>query len=128
MESKDTSMKWFNFWKDIHLPILLGNELYFFIQYFKICDFELLAHELLIFLYICYIGKAMEKRSKDSFIHIVIILIFETVAVADLIVYKGKLSTSNLVLSFIFNFIVLLFIWFFPNYIYFKKRKDIFIN
>nr|DAO22406.1 MAG TPA: hypothetical protein [Caudoviricetes sp.] len=121
-------MKWYNFWKDVHLTILLGNEFYFFIQYLKVCDFELFAHELLIFIYICYVEKAMEKRSKDCFIHIVIILIFETVAVADLIVYSGKLSTSNLVLSFVFNFIMLLFIWFFPNYIYFRKRKNIFIN
>lgn len=128
MESKDISMKWYNFWKDIHLTILLGIEVDFFIQYLKVYDFELFAHELLIFLYICYIERAMERRSKDCFIHIVIILIFETVAVADLIVYRGNPSALTLVLSFVFNFIMLLFIWFFPNYIYFKKRKNIFIN
>ncbi len=123
-------MKWYNFWVNVHLPLLLINELYFLFNYLKVYDFQLFAHELLIYIYICFAIYSMEKKQRGTMTHIVIILIVESIAIANPIVYSTNWAKIEIdsILSFIFNFIVLLFIWVFPNYIYFEKRKDIFIN
>lgn len=121
-KNKGLPMKWYKFWNYVKLPsFIIINWLNFFAS----IDVSMNAFTLLTFsLYIWYVMSSMYNKRKNCFTHIKMILVFETIAWSIAI-------TDNINPDFFLNlfiFIILLVVWFLPNYVYFNKRKDIFVN
>ena len=118
-KNKELSMRWYKFWNYVKLPwIIIIN----CINFFSLIDENSnVAILLILSLYIWYVINSMYNKRKNCFTHIKIILMFETISWSIAI-------TDNINFLNLFIFIILLVIWFLPNYVYFYKRKDIFIN
>lgn len=121
-KNKELSMKWYKFWNYVDLPITFALNVLCCIFHFIEGSGEAI-YELSISIYVWSLIKLMNDKKKKFFVRIMILVGLQTISIATVIVYNSSKAPS-----FIFNFIVLLLIWFLPNYIYFKKRKDIFIN
>lgn len=121
-KNKEIPMKWYKFWNYVKLPSFIIIN---WLNFFSSIDESMNPITLLIFsLYIWYVMSSMYNKRKNCFTHIKIILVFETIAWSIAI-------TDNINPDFFLNlfiFIILLVVWFLPNYVYFNKRKDIFVN
>lgn len=127
--SKTLSMVWYNFFTYVRLPIGI-----------IISIISLLLYNYSSFIYdkialgICFINIAMlifyclslymlHFKKKETMIYIVIELVIECISV-----FINSTYYLNDILSSIISLILIFAIWFVPNYIYFNKRKNIFIN
>lgn len=119
-------MYWYKFYTYFRLPLGLlncfGNILIFLLN-----NLENLTEcivSIISFIYMAYLLYVMHKKKKNGFTFIFINLLLETLY---MIIYS--ISNKNVGLGdFIIYVLIYFSVWFLPNYIYFKKRKDIFVN
>ena len=117
-------MNWYNFYYKFILPISI------FVNTISLLNFiineYLTASEVMLNLiinvgyiyFLWFVRKCMKERKKDTFNYLIINLlltVFLNINYTDLI-------------SIISQAIILLLIYFLPQYIYFNKRKEMFIN
>ena len=124
ISSDKLPMNWYNFYYKFSIPItIFVNTIY--LLNFLINEY-LTASEVILNLiinvgyiyFLWFVRKCMKERKRDTFNYLIINLlltVFLNINYTDLI-------------SIISQAVVLLLIYFLPQYIYFNKRKEIFIN
>lgn len=122
-------MNWYKFFTYFRLPtgIALGifsltSYNYSTFAYNKIA----LGNFLINIAIIIFAGIALymlHTKNKETMTFVVIQLIVECISICINSVYY-----SNNILSSIISLIFIVIIWFIPNYIYFSKRKNLFVN
>lgn len=121
-------MNWYNFFTYFRLPlgIVLNTYTLFTYNYssFVYNKIELGIFFINIALIILLVLSfyMLHKRMKNTMTCIIILLLVECLSII------GNCINSFNVLTYIVITFITFVIWFIPNYIYFKKREDIFIN
>lgn len=122
-------INWYKFFTYFRLPIgialgifSLASYNYSSFVYNKIA----LGNFLINIAIIIFAGIALymlHTKNKESMVFVVIQLIVECISICTNSVYY-----SNNILSSIISLIFIVIIWFIPNYIYFNKRRKLFVN
>lgn len=121
-------MNWYNFFTYFRLPlgIVLNTYTLFTYNYssFVYNKIELGIFFINIALIILLVLSfyMLHKRVKNTMTCIIILLLVECLSII------GNCINFFNVLTYIVITFITFVIWFIPNYIYFKKREDIFIN
>lgn len=121
------SMKWYDFFYRIKLPIsitfsILGIAIsYNFERYMwdKLSLIVWLAMLSILIFYSTLLYK-MSHKHKDTSFYFIVCLIIDILLIISYKYQYGKESTL------LFRLILSIVLWFLPNYIYIRKRKNIF--
>lgn len=125
--NNNLSMKWYNFFYRIKLPIsiafsILGIafaynfERYLWDKISLIVWFTMLS----ILLFYSILLYKMSHKHKDTIFYFIVCLIIDTLLIIS---YNYQYGEESVLL---FRLILSIVLWFLPNYIYIRKRKNIF--
>ena len=123
-------MNWYKFFTYFRLPIgialgtfsLLFGYNYSLFLYNKIA-FGIYLINLALFIICCVTLYMLHIKNKNAMFAVSLQLIVECISIS-----LNSIQYSHNIFSIIISFIFIIAIWFVPNYIYFKKRKQIFTN
>lgn len=127
--ANDLPMRWYKFYNYVRLPLGIAFGIYdllLVLSWFSlsptigiigiiICLFQII--------YLSYLLNIMNKKLKNGFTYIVIWLIIETFFMGLNITLNAPVIDMP---TFFFSIIVGILVWFWPNYVYFNKRKYVF--
>lgn len=137
-QNKTPTLKWFNFFYKIYLPIIIFLNFIFLIPqvsqivdygYFNFLNISYIILCLALYIFIPLLAYLKIKTSKETgYKFILLFLLGDYVckiaftSVNTTINYNGNIFVYIIVSTLIYA------IWFVPNLIYFFKRKDYFCN
>ena len=127
-DSKAIPMLWYNFFTYVRLPLGIIISIFsLFLYNYSLFVYNKIALgfffiSIAMIIFYCTTLYMLHTKNKDSMIYIVIQLILECISVSI-----NSINYSYNILYGIICFVLVFAIWFIPNYIYFKKRKNIFV-
>lgn len=127
--TRNLPMRWYKFYNYVRLPlgIALGiYDLLLVLSWFSLSPSIVIIAiiiDLIQIVYMFYLINIMKNKTKDGFTYIIIWLLIETFAI-------GLKTTVDAYIPDIYTFVfatcVGTLVWFWPNFVYFNKRKYIF--
>ena len=122
------SMKWFYFYTYIRLPFSILLNLVTILGIFLERTYDpMLWIYTICFVYDFFVFFLMLKKKPSAYFFNILLLVFDCL-IFSLDVPKSIFSSVDLIFIgvLLLSFLVFNFIWTLPNYLYFKKRKNIF--
>lgn len=127
-------MNWYNFWVSVRIPLGIIFSIIGIAGVLATSFGEFPTMSLIFVIltgiqiwYFVFIRNIMKNKPKGGFTHIVIALMLDVVFMSInsmLNTTTGDVEFSTLIVAFIISMLI----WFWPNYVYFSKRKYIFEN
>lgn len=124
--NKNIKTKWLKFWNYVSLPI--GGVIYFLIGFLIFDKFPVLGIFLVLlsFLYFVVIyGLHYRKLWAYQCNWIIIIIVYLSMSIP---ISPNESSNNYLIGQFIIKLFLSSLIWMWPNYVYWKKRRNLFFS
>lgn len=133
--SENCSMAWWKFWQYFRLPVGLILSIIDLYVYTEITMtptilFVLIINILLIVLLSLTLYSLIARKVMGYYL-LIITLILSTLWNTFMNTFNNincSLDISKSSMTFFISFVILCIIWVLPNYVYFKKRRNLFCN
>ncbi len=137
-QSTTPSLKWFNFFYKIYLPVVIFFGLFslafqaydiIYNGFFDLFSVSCLVLDIVLYIVIPLIAYIKVEKSKEIGYRVILIfLICDYVCKTFLISTISAFNNDSSILENIILTALIYAIWFIPNIIYFLKRKKYFLN
>lgn len=133
--SENLPMNWWKFWQYCRLPVGLILSIISLYSYTEITMtpvmlFVLMINVLLIVLLVLTLYALIAKKMMGYYL-LIITLFLSTLCNTFMNTFSNAKDSSDITepcIVFLVSFGILCIIWILPNYIYFKKRRNLFCN